>query len=155
MNSPVLDLVAQIRRQEVRDWLSRDVASIARDLVDIGMPAAAVRAIAKIMERDFRPADPPRSWPAEMKEMFEALPEVVRNYIAHRDFERDRALRKTQDEAANLRRENQKLRASLHPTATQQQQPIRKEENVEEVSRRVQQGPAAAAQGQVASGPHR
>jgi hypothetical protein len=121
MNSPVLDLVAQIRRQEVSAWLSRDVTSIARDLLEIGMAPAAVRVISKIMERQCAPPAPPRSWPPDMREMFDALPEVLRNYLSYRDAERDRTVRMAMDEAAQLRKELKRLRAEQQPEVTQQQ----------------------------------
>jgi hypothetical protein len=119
--SAVTDLITQIRRQEVRDWLSRDVTSIARDLLEIGMAPAAVRVISKLMERQCAPPDPPRSWPPDMREMFDALPEVLRNYLSYRDSERDRAVRMAQDEAGRLRNELKRLKAEQQPEATQQQ----------------------------------
>jgi hypothetical protein len=134
MNSPVTDLIQQIRRQEVSAWLSRDVTSIAHDLLEIGMAPAAVRVISKIMERQCAPPDPPRSWPPDMREMFDALPGPLQNYLSYRDAERNRALRMAMDEAAQLRKELKRLKAEQQPEATKQQA-AKETDNGEEASK--------------------
>lgn len=55
----------------------------------------------------------PRSWPADRKERFKALPYDLQEFIAGHEMRRDRALRRAQNEAAAAR---QKL-------AVQQQEP--------------------------------
>lgn len=47
--------------------------------------------------------DPPRSWPKEQKHRFRALPHDLQVYIAKREKERDRALRRAQNTAASQR----------------------------------------------------
>ncbi len=47
--------------------------------------------------------DPPRSWPKEQKHRFRALPHDLQVYVAKREKERDRALRRAQNAAASQR----------------------------------------------------
>lgn len=47
--------------------------------------------------------DPPRSWPKEQKHRFRALPHDLQVYIAKREKERDRAVRRAQNSAASQR----------------------------------------------------
>ncbi len=46
------------------------------------------------------PIEPPRSWKAEEKERFRALPRETQEYLAERESERDRLLNRSQSEAA-------------------------------------------------------
>jgi hypothetical protein len=46
------------------------------------------------------PIEPPRSWKAEEKERFSSLPRETQAYIAERETERDREIRRSQNEAA-------------------------------------------------------
>lgn len=46
------------------------------------------------------PIEPPRSWKAEEKERFKSLPRETQAYLAERETERDRAIRQSQNEAA-------------------------------------------------------
>ena len=47
------------------------------------------------------PIEPPRSWTKEAKEQWQALPRNTQEYLAQREQERDRALRQSQNEAAD------------------------------------------------------
>lgn len=51
-------------------------------------------------EAELPPIEPPRSWKAEEKERFKALPRETQAYLAERETERDRAIRQSQNEAA-------------------------------------------------------
>lgn len=67
----------------------------------LGGPAAsAISAIAAI--------PPPRSWPGPFKRRFDALPYDIQVHIASHEAQRERALRRAQNEAASVR---QKLAA--------------------------------------------
>ena len=63
----------------------------------VGGPVAeAISYLAKI--------DPPRSWPADRKRRFKSLPYDLQVYVASHEAQRERALRRAQNEAANARR---------------------------------------------------
>lgn len=67
-----------------------------------GVAAEAISALAGI--------DPPRSWPADCKQRFKSLPYDLQVYVAAHEAQREKALRRAQNEAASAR---QKLAASL------------------------------------------
>ncbi len=50
------------------------------------------------------PIEPPRSWTKDEKERFQSLPRETQEYIASRETERDRELRRVQNEAAETRK---------------------------------------------------
>jgi hypothetical protein len=47
---------------------------------------------------------PPRSWPAELKVRFAALPYDIQRYLSDREKERDNAVRRAQNDAAEARK---------------------------------------------------
>jgi hypothetical protein len=61
-----------------------------------GIAAAAIDKVAGIA--------PPRSWPDDRKQRFESLPYDLQVYIAAHEAQRERALRRAQNEAAIARR---------------------------------------------------
>ena len=65
-----------------------------------GVAAEAISGLAK--------TDPPRSWPAVHKQRFKSLPYDLQIYVAAHEAQRERALRRAQNEAASAR---QKLAA--------------------------------------------
>lgn len=65
-----------------------------------GAAASAINAIAAI--------PPPRSWPGPFKQRFAALPYDIQVYLASHEAQRERALRRAQNDAASAR---QKLAA--------------------------------------------
>jgi hypothetical protein len=50
------------------------------------------------------PIEPPRSWTKEARERFASLPRETQDYLASREQERDRELRRSQNEAAEQRK---------------------------------------------------
>ena len=50
------------------------------------------------------PIEPPRSWTKEARERFAALPRATQEYLASREQDRDRELRRSQNEAAEQRK---------------------------------------------------
>src|SRR5437588_12045861 len=46
------------------------------------------------------PLEPPRSWTKDEKERFKSLPRETQEYLANREQERDREIRRSQNEAA-------------------------------------------------------
>jgi hypothetical protein len=71
-----------------------------------GAAAAAISELAGI--------DPPRSWPDDRKQRFESLPYDLQVYVAAHEGQREKALRRAQNEAATAR---QKLAACQQPEA--------------------------------------
>jgi hypothetical protein len=49
--------------------------------------------------------DPPRSWPADHKQRFKSLPYDLQVYVASHEAQREKALRRAQNEAARARQE--------------------------------------------------
>ena len=72
----------------------------------LGGPAAdAMGAVAAVA--------PPRSWPGEFKERFSALPYDIQLYLASHEVQRERALRRAQNEAASTRQKLAGLETQL------------------------------------------
>ena len=91
--------------------ISRLHVSIGLADPTLGGPASvAVSAIAGI--------DPPRSWPNDRKQRFGSLPYDLQVYVAAHEAQRDKALRRAQNDTATARR---KLKA-CHDTQTQHAQ---------------------------------
>lgn len=61
-----------------------------------GAVAAAISDLARI--------EPPRSWPRDRKHRFKLLPYDLQLYVAAHELQREKALRRAQNEAANARR---------------------------------------------------
>lgn len=53
---------------------------------------------------DLPPIEPPRSWTKEAKEQWQSLPRNTQEYLAQREQERDREVRRSQNEAADQRK---------------------------------------------------
>lgn len=77
----------------------------------LGGPAAdAMSVIAAI--------SPPRSWPAQFKRRFAALPHDIQVYLASHDAQRERALRRAQNEAASVRQKLAAFEAQMKDVGT-------------------------------------
>jgi hypothetical protein len=50
------------------------------------------------------PIEPPRSWTTEEKDRFRSLPRETQEYLAQREQDRDRSVRQSQNEAAELKK---------------------------------------------------
>src|SRR5712691_5061420 len=57
-----------------------------------------------IPEQELPPIEPPRSWTKEAKQRFQALPRETQEYLSVREQERDREVRRSQNEAAETRK---------------------------------------------------
>jgi len=85
------------------DRLWPAVQEISRLHVEVGLAdptlggpvAAAISDLAKI--------DPPRSWPTDCKERFKSLPYDLKVYVAAHELQREKALRRAQNEAASAK----------------------------------------------------
>jgi hypothetical protein len=101
------------------EWLWPAVQEVSRLHVSVGLAdptlggvaAAAISAIAGI--------EAPRSWPNDRKQRFKSLPYDLQVYVAAHEAQRDKALRRSQNEAAAAK---QKLAACQPPqTGTQEE----------------------------------
>ena len=85
-----------------------DSSAQARAQADAAPPDADPEATGATTARAEPPAEPapiepPRSWTKEARERFASLPRETQEYLAQREQERDRELRRTQNEAAEQR----------------------------------------------------
>ena len=92
-------------------------------LADPTLGGPAVTAIS-----DLAGIEPPRSWPDDRKQRFRSLPYDLQIYVVSRETQREKALRRAQNEAAALR---QKL-ATLQPLQT-----IREQKDTDETDPRA------------------
>jgi hypothetical protein len=65
------------------------------------------------------PIEPPRSWTKEARERFASLPRETQEYLAQREQERDRELRRAQNESASERAALETERARAQATRVQ------------------------------------
>jgi hypothetical protein len=94
------------------------VARFAVDCAQLGIERLwpAIQDISRLhvsvglADGDLAGIDPPRSWPANHKQRFKSLPYDLQVYVAAHEAQREKALRRAQNEAASLR---QKLAAYL------------------------------------------
>ena len=81
-------------------------------------PAAEAAAAERAPATDAMPGDAPASWSREDQERFKSLPRETRDYLAARDQERERAVRRGHDEIAAERKtvevERQKMGEARH-----------------------------------------
>jgi len=64
-------------------------------------------------EANLPPIEPPRSWTTEEKERFRSLPRELQAYLSEREQERDRDVRRRQNEAADERKAAQAEREAV------------------------------------------
>ncbi|MET4801522.1 hypothetical protein [Bradyrhizobium sp. LB11.1] len=91
--------------------ISRMHASLGLADPTLGGPgAAAMSAVAAV--------DPPRSWPGRFKERFGTLPYDIQAYLASHEAQRERALRRAQNEAASVSRKLAALETQIKDGTT-------------------------------------
>jgi hypothetical protein len=66
--------------------------------------ASAEPPAAQASPAELAPIEPPRSWTKEARERFASLPRETQEYLAQREQDRDRELRRSQNEAAEQRK---------------------------------------------------
>jgi hypothetical protein len=86
------------------------IQDISRLHVSVGLADPTLGGVAAEAISDLAGIDPPRSWPAGHKQRFKSLPHDLQVYVAAHEAQREKALRRAQNEAASLR---QKLAANL------------------------------------------
>jgi hypothetical protein len=107
--SNILDTIARARLSEIARFFSLPADQVASWLNHLGLPAARLWEILQLMNPADEAAQPPRGWRADEKAAFAVLPAVVQEAIARREQDRERAIRKAQDDAAALRHKLTKL----------------------------------------------
>jgi hypothetical protein len=87
-----------------------DLIKAAADIADwhvlFGLANPAATPIVHAALDDIATVEPPRSWPKEQKNRFRALPHDLQVYIAKREKERDRVLRRAQNAVARDRQKH-------------------------------------------------
>lgn len=95
---------------------SADLVKAAADIADwhllfgLANPSATPIVIAALDE--IAKVEPPRSWPKEQRHRFRALPHDLQVYIARREKERDRVVRRAQNAASHDKRKRIEVSAN-------------------------------------------
>src|SRR3954469_600135 len=84
------------------------IQDISRLHVSVGLADPTLGGVAAEAISDLAGIDPPRSWPAGHKQRFKSLPHDLQVYVASHEAQREKALRRAQNEAASAK---QKLAA--------------------------------------------
>jgi hypothetical protein len=84
------------------------IQDISRLHVAVGLADPTLGGVTAEAISDLAGIDPPRSWPAGPKQRFKSLPYDLQVYVAAHEAQREKALRRAQNEAASAR---QKLAA--------------------------------------------
>ena len=84
------------------------IQDVSRLHVSVGLADPTLGGVAAEAISDLAGIDPPRSWPAGPKQRFKSLPYDLQVYVASHEAQREKALRRAQNEAASAR---QKLAA--------------------------------------------
>jgi hypothetical protein len=98
--------------------LWRAVQEISQAHVALGLADPTLGGAAAAAVSDVAGIDPPRSWPKDHKLRFKSLPYDLQVYVAAHEQQREKALRRAQNEAAFAR---QKLAAGKPPPAEENQ----------------------------------
>src|ERR1700722_4934689 len=88
------------------------IQDISRAHVSLGLADPTLGGVAAAAISDVAGIDPPRSWPNDRKQRFKSLPYDLQVYVADHEAQREKALRRAQNEAATAR---QKLEACHQP----------------------------------------
>jgi hypothetical protein len=80
------------------------VQDISRTHLSLGLADPTVGSAVAAAISDIAGIQPPRSWPEGHKLRFKSLPYDVQVFVAERETQREKALRRAQNEAAVLRR---------------------------------------------------
>jgi len=104
------------------------IQEIAKLHTSAGLADPTLGGVAAAAIGDLAGIDPPRSWPDDRKERFKSLPYDLQVYIAAHELQREKALRRAQNEAAIAR---QKL-AACKQTKVRTDEENKTDENVTE-----------------------
>lgn len=79
------------------------IQDISRLHVSVGLADPTLGGAVAEAVSDLAAIDPPRSWPADHKQRFKSLPYDLQIYVAAHEAQREKALRRAQNEAASAR----------------------------------------------------
>jgi len=80
------------------------VQDISKLHVSIGLADPTLGGAAAAAVSDLAAIDPPRSWPADFKRRFRSMPYDLQVFLSSHERQRERSLRRCQNEAAAARR---------------------------------------------------
>jgi hypothetical protein len=149
--SAVLEAIAAARLKELWQFAQNPPEVMAQIFTHLGVDPVKLQSVIGAMTgADDEPIPVPRSWPRTHWDAWDALPYSLREYLSEREKERDKDVRRCQNEAAAAKKEAATLKQLL------QQQPIGenngKEDREDKFSRRPLQPRAAEiAQGKTAA----
>jgi hypothetical protein len=92
------------------------IQDISRLHVSVGLADPTLGGVVAKAIGDLAGIDPPRSWPAAHKQRFKSLPYDLQVYVAAHEAQRERALRRAQNEAAYARRAAGSILQQRNPT---------------------------------------
>jgi hypothetical protein len=84
------------------------VQEISRAHYTVGLADPTLGGWVSTAINDIARIDPPRSWPKDHKARFLALPYDVQMYVAAHDMQREKEIRRAQNEAAESRQKQRK-----------------------------------------------
>jgi hypothetical protein len=99
------------------EMLADAVAAISRIHSELGLANPTATWMVGAALQQVGDIAPPRSWPKSLKDRFTELPLILKRYVAKHDAERERVLRRAQNEAAHAKRA---LAATRVPIVDQQ-----------------------------------
>jgi hypothetical protein len=91
------------------------IQDVSRLHVSVGLADPTLGGLVAEAISDLASIDPPRSWPAGHKQRFKSLPYDLQVYVAGHETQREKTLRRAQNEAANARR-----KLATHPKSEAQ-----------------------------------
>lgn len=94
------------------------VQEISRMHVSLGLADPTLGGVAASAMSALAAIPPPRSWPGTFKERFGALPYDIQAYLASHEAQRERALRRAQNDAASARQKLAALEAQTKDEKT-------------------------------------
>jgi hypothetical protein len=89
------------------------VQEISRAHTSLGLADPTLGGVAASAINDVGVIDPPRSWPNDRKQRFRSLPYDLQVYVADHEAQREKALRRAQNEAAAARQKLAEFQAPL------------------------------------------
>jgi hypothetical protein len=88
------------------------VQEISKAHTSLGLADPTLGGVAAAAINEVTGLEPPRSWPDDRKQRFKSLPYDLQVYVAAHEQQREKVLRRAQNDAAAAR---QRLAASQHP----------------------------------------
>jgi len=88
------------------------IQEISKLHVSLGLADPTLGGVAAEAISDIAGISPPRSWPGERKQRFKSLPYDLQVYVAAHESQREKTLRRAQNEAASARQKLEAYRAS-------------------------------------------